>query len=170
MLLAIPLLPLLGFLINASFGRRISKAAAGAVACGAMLASFAIAVASVVRLASLEPDSRAIVSRAFTWISSGDFTADFTLRLDPLAAVMILVSFMQLWSRLNGTEGLSMLLWFGFGLANDVGLFLWSRHRLLSDLRVVATQRFVPGRPLLGWWPPRKVANPGLPPAVTSET
>ena len=42
-------------------------------------------------LASLEPDSRAIVSRAFTWISSGDFTADFTLRLDPLAAVMILV-------------------------------------------------------------------------------
>ncbi|PYR43523.1 MAG: NADH-quinone oxidoreductase subunit L [Acidobacteria bacterium] len=91
MLLAIPLLPLLGFLINASFGRRISKAAAGAVACGAMLASFAIAVASVVRLASLEPDSRAIVSRAFTWISSGDFTADFTLRLDPLAAVMILV-------------------------------------------------------------------------------
>jgi len=91
MLLAIPLLPLLGFLINASFGRRIGKAAAGAVACGAMLASFAIAVASVVRLASLEPDSRAIVSRAFTWISSGDFTADFTLRLDPLAAVMILV-------------------------------------------------------------------------------
>ena len=84
MLLAIPLLPLLGFLINASFGRRISKAAAGTVACGAMLASFAIAVASVVRLASLEPDSRAIVSRAFTWISSGDFTADFTLRLDAI--------------------------------------------------------------------------------------
>ncbi len=47
MLLAIPLLPLLGFLINAGFGRRISKAGAGAVACGAMLASFAIAVASV---------------------------------------------------------------------------------------------------------------------------
>src|SRR5205823_9764237 len=27
----------------------------------------------------------------FTWISSGDFTAAFTLRLDPLSAVMILV-------------------------------------------------------------------------------
>jgi len=91
MLLAIPLLPLLGFLINASFGRRVSKAAAGAVACGAMLASFAIAVVSVMRLVALQPDSRAIVSRVFTWISSGDFTADFTLRLDPLAAVMILV-------------------------------------------------------------------------------
>ena len=29
--------------------------------------------------------------RVFTWISSGDFTAGFTLRVDPLAAVMILV-------------------------------------------------------------------------------
>ncbi len=87
------------------------------------------------------------------------------------AAVMILLSFMQLWSRLNRTEGLSMLLWFGFGMANDVGLFLWSRRRLLRDLRVVATQRFVPGRPWFGWWPSREpVANPGLPPAVTSET
>ena len=38
MLLLIPLLPFVGFLLNASFGRRISKAAAGAVACGAMAA------------------------------------------------------------------------------------------------------------------------------------
>src|SRR5438309_1125829 len=91
MLLTIVLLPFLGFLINASFGRRVSKATAGAVACGAMLGSFAVALVAVVGLAGLEPDSRAIVSRAFTWISSGDFTADFTLRLDPLSAVMILV-------------------------------------------------------------------------------
>ena len=91
MLLAVPALPLIGFLVNASLGRRIGKAAAGAVACGAMLASFAVSLLAVMRLVSLEPDSRAIVSRAFTWISSGDFIADFTLRLDPLAAVMILV-------------------------------------------------------------------------------
>src|SRR6266513_2054195 len=31
------------------------------------------------------------------------------------SAVMVLVTFMQLWPRLNGTEGLTMLLWFGFG-------------------------------------------------------
>ena len=36
----IPLLPLAGFLLNASFGRRISKGPAGAIACGAILASF----------------------------------------------------------------------------------------------------------------------------------
>jgi len=91
MLLLIPLLPLLGFLVNASLGRRVSKAAAGAVACGAIIGSFAVALLSVVRLLQLEPESRAIVNQVFSWITSGDFTADFTLRLDPLSAVMILV-------------------------------------------------------------------------------
>ena len=91
MLLLIPLLPFLGFLVNASLGRRVSKAAAGAVACGAMLGSFAVSLLSVIRLVQLEPEGRAIVNQVFTWISSGDFKADFTLRLDPLAAVMILV-------------------------------------------------------------------------------
>ena len=91
MLLLIPLLPFLGFLVNASLGRRVSKAAAGAVACGAMIGSFAVSVLSVVRLVQLEPEARAIVNQVFTWIASGDFRADFTLRLDPLSAVMILV-------------------------------------------------------------------------------
>ncbi len=91
MLLLIPLLPFLGFLVNASVGRRVSKAAAGGVACGAMLGSFVVALAAVMRLVSLEPESRAIANQMFTWITSGDFTAGFTLRLDPLSAVMILV-------------------------------------------------------------------------------
>src|SRR5262249_51973221 len=91
MLLLIPLLPFLGFLVYASFCRRVSKAAAGAVACGVMLGSFAVALLSVMRLAQLEPGSRAIVDQVYTWIASGDFSAPFTLRLDPLSAVMILV-------------------------------------------------------------------------------
>src|SRR5213593_3281900 len=91
MLLLIPLLPLLGFLVNASFGRRVSKAAAAAIACGAMAGSFAVSLFAVWRLVALPPASRAIVDQVFTWISSGDFTAGFALRLDPLSAVMILV-------------------------------------------------------------------------------
>jgi NADH-quinone oxidoreductase subunit L len=91
MLLLIPLLPFLGFLLNASFGKRVSKAAAGAVACGVMIASFLVSLAAVWQLAGLDHESRAIVNQAFTWISSGDFTAGFTLRLDPLSSVMILV-------------------------------------------------------------------------------
>src|SRR5947208_2655119 len=91
MMLLIALLPFVGFLVNACVGRRLSKAVSGGTACGVMIASFLVSMASVGRLVGMEPASRAIVERAFTWISSGDFTVAFTLRLDPLAAVMILV-------------------------------------------------------------------------------
>jgi NADH-quinone oxidoreductase subunit L len=91
LLLLIPLLPFVGFLLNASFGGRIRKGAAGAVACGAMLGAFAVSVTSVATLVALPPESRAILQRVFDWIASGDFTVGFTLRLDPLSALMILV-------------------------------------------------------------------------------
>src|SRR5260221_10840090 len=91
MLLLIPLFPFLGFLLNASFGKRVSKAMAGAVACGAMAGSFVVSLVTVWQLVRLPHESRAIASQVFTWISSGDFTAAFTLRLDPLSSVMILV-------------------------------------------------------------------------------
>jgi NADH-quinone oxidoreductase subunit L len=91
MLLLIPLLPFLGFLVNASLGKRVSKAAAGAVACSAMIGSFLVSLAAVWQLAGLPGESRAIANQVFSWITSGDFTAAFTLRLDPLSSVMILV-------------------------------------------------------------------------------
>jgi NADH-quinone oxidoreductase subunit L len=91
MLLLIPLFPFLGFLVNASVGRRLSKSAAGLVAVAAMVASFAVALASVIQLAGLPAESRAIEQTVFRWITSGSFEAGFTLRVDPLSALMILV-------------------------------------------------------------------------------
>jgi NADH-quinone oxidoreductase subunit L len=91
MLLLIPLLPFLGFLVNAGLGRRLTKPISGAVACAAMGGSFVVSLISVWRLVGRTEEPRAIVQQVFTWISSGDFTAAFTLRLDPLSAVMILV-------------------------------------------------------------------------------
>src|SRR5581483_11374814 len=91
MLLLIPLLPLVGFLVNASLGRRLTKTVSGGVAVGVMAASFVVALVSVVSLVGQDPASRAIVQRVYSWISSGDFEAPFTLRLDPLSSVMILV-------------------------------------------------------------------------------
>jgi NADH-quinone oxidoreductase subunit L len=91
MLLLIPLLPFLGFLLNASFGKRVSKAAAGAIACGMMFGALLVSIVEVWQLVRLPHESRAIANQVFTWISSGDFTAAFTLRLDPLSSVMILV-------------------------------------------------------------------------------
>jgi NADH-quinone oxidoreductase subunit L len=84
MLLLIPLLPFLGFLVNASLGRRLTKTVSGAVAVGAMAASFVVALVAVISLVGLDPASRQIVERVYSWISSGDFEAPFTLRLDPL--------------------------------------------------------------------------------------
>ena len=74
MLLLIPLLPFLGFLLNASVGKRVNKTAAGAVACGAMAGSFAVSLVALWQLVALPHESRAIANRVFTWISSGDFT------------------------------------------------------------------------------------------------
>jgi NADH-quinone oxidoreductase subunit L len=90
-LFLVPLLPFLGFLVNATIGRRLSKAASGGLASLVMLASFAISALLVLQLAGMAPGSRAIEQTLYTWIASGDLSVDLAFRLDPLSAVMILV-------------------------------------------------------------------------------
>jgi NADH-quinone oxidoreductase subunit L len=87
----IPLFPLVGFVINASFGRRLSKAMSGGLASLVMVASFVVSVMAVWQLGGLPVGNRAIEQRVYTWIASGDLLIDLTLRVDPLSAVMILV-------------------------------------------------------------------------------
>jgi NADH-quinone oxidoreductase subunit L len=89
MLLLIPLLPFLGFVINASLGRRMSKSLSGGVACLAMIAAFAVSVAAVMRM--LGDSSGAVQQDVYTWIASGRLNIPFSLRVDHLSAVMILV-------------------------------------------------------------------------------
>ncbi len=89
MLLLVPLLPFLGFLVNVFFGRRVSKTISGGIACAVMIAAFGVSVAATWALLGMEP--RAIGQTVFTWLSAGDLQVPFTLRLDPLASVMILV-------------------------------------------------------------------------------
>ena len=62
MLILIPLLPFAGFLLNASFGRRLSKTISGAVACGVMLASFGVSAVAGSSLLSRPEDERVIRS------------------------------------------------------------------------------------------------------------
>jgi len=91
MLLLIPLLPLVGFVLNVAFGRRLSKTASASIACLAMAASFVASVAAVWTLLGHAPEARIIEQSVFDWIASGDFDVPFAFRLDPLSAVMILV-------------------------------------------------------------------------------
>ena len=92
----IPLLPLIAAAISGAwlvFGRReLPRVAVIALACGAPIASFAIAVVQVFALATeLPADARFYVDNLYTWISAGDFHAELSFLLDPLSAVMVLV-------------------------------------------------------------------------------
>ena len=91
MLALIPLFPLFGFAVNASMGRRLPKTVSGGLASLVMLASFAVSAMVVWQVANLAPAQRVVEQTLYTWIASGDFVLDLTLRVDPLSSVMILV-------------------------------------------------------------------------------
>src|SRR4029077_19057207 len=91
MLLLIPLLPFIGFLINASLGRRLKPALSGGVAVLVMLGAFGVSLAATLQLLALGPEARTISQSVYQWITSGDLDIGFTLRLDPLSMLMILV-------------------------------------------------------------------------------
>ena len=91
MLVLIPLLPCLGFIANAALGRRLSKSASAVIACGAMLASFGVALVTSWPFLFGSGDVQAVEQNVYTWIRAGDFVTPFSLRVDPLAVLMILV-------------------------------------------------------------------------------
>ena len=74
MLLFIILAPFFGFLINATLGRRLTKAVSGGVAVGAMLVAFGLSVAAAAQIFGAAPDHRVIEQTVFTWMTSGDFS------------------------------------------------------------------------------------------------
>ena len=63
----------------------------GSLATGLMALSFVISVMQVLALMGMPSESRQIIQTLYTWMTAGDFTLDFSLRLDALSAVMILV-------------------------------------------------------------------------------
>ncbi len=84
----IPILPLLGFLINGLFGRRMSKTMVNLFAIGSVALSFAWAVNTLVRLSPLETK---YIEHYFTWIQSGPLQVSVDFAVDRLTAVMLMV-------------------------------------------------------------------------------
>src|SRR5436190_17338301 len=89
MLSLIPLFPLLGFVVNACLGRRLAKSISGGLACAAIIASFVVSVVLVwgARGSAAGP----LEVTVFDWMTSGTLHVPFTLRLDHLSSLMILV-------------------------------------------------------------------------------
>ena len=83
----IVLFPLLGVLFNIFAGPRLGRKAVNFVAPGVVLLSFLFSCAAFLQL----PPGGALVDTVYPWITSGTFHVDFALRVDPLAATMILV-------------------------------------------------------------------------------
>ena len=87
----IPMMPLIGFLINGLFGSRLSKPIINAVACGSVLTAFLLSANAVIQLIGLPAESRTVEVILYSWIPSGSFNADIGFLLDPLSSIMILV-------------------------------------------------------------------------------
>jgi len=100
----IPLLPLIGVTVNGLFGRRMSRAVVGGLACALVLASFLISVGAVWQLAQLPEHERYHEVELATWMPLGslegdahgagahsDVTITWGFALDQLSAVLLLV-------------------------------------------------------------------------------
>jgi NADH-quinone oxidoreductase subunit L len=93
------LLPLAGFTVLALFGDAIRREGrsqgAGILACGTVLVSFVLSGVCVVRLHGLLADKEGLRFAqpylGFEWIQVAGFRVPFSLLLDPLSSVMILV-------------------------------------------------------------------------------
>lgn len=87
----IPVLPLIGFIINGLIGFRIKKHIVSLIGCGTVFLSFLIALLLFREFILLDPEQRFFQKIIYTWVSSGSFNAPFGFQLDPLSAVMSLV-------------------------------------------------------------------------------
>ncbi len=84
----IPLFPLLGFLFNGLFGRRLSKPVVSLVAVGSVVLSFLYVL---LVLARLWPVTSTFSAHYFTWIQSGFLHIGFDMAVDRLTTVMLLI-------------------------------------------------------------------------------
>ena len=85
----VPLFPLIGFLINGFFGKKISKSLSGVIASVSILASFILSVLIFVELNHSENKSHTV--NLFSWINSGTLVIPFELLVDPLSSLFLLI-------------------------------------------------------------------------------
>src|SRR3954452_19822470 len=84
----IPLFPLIGFLVNGLWSKRLSKSAVNIAAILSVAVSFLYVVLAINRL---YPLTTPYAEHDFTWIQSGFFQVGFDFLLDRLTAVMLLI-------------------------------------------------------------------------------
>ena len=82
----IPVFPLIGFLITSIGGKKMPKSVSGALASLMVLASFIATIAIFYQF-----DGQPVTLDLFNWISSGALTIPFSIMIDQLSLVMLLI-------------------------------------------------------------------------------
>ncbi|MES2447072.1 MAG: NADH-quinone oxidoreductase subunit L [Bacteroidota bacterium] len=85
----IPLLPLLGFVINGLGRNTLSKSLVGIIGSGVILASFVLSIAMFFELGS--GAQKQFTVDLFDWISAGTLHIPLSFLYDPLSAIMLLI-------------------------------------------------------------------------------
>ena len=85
----VPLLPLIGFLINGIGYKRIPKSMVGIIGSTTMLLSFIISLGIFFELRNSEIPSHTF--NFFQWIKAGNFDLSFSFLVDPLSSLMLLI-------------------------------------------------------------------------------
>jgi NADH-quinone oxidoreductase subunit L len=88
----IVLLPLLGFLINGLFGRKIkNESVVGGIGTLAVASSFVIALLIFFEMLGLPAEERKHIVTVFQWISAGSFSVNVAYQVDQLSILMTLI-------------------------------------------------------------------------------
>lgn len=85
----VPLFPLIGFLINGFFGKKLSKGLSGTIASLSILASFVVSVLIFVELQGSHEKSNIV--NLFSWINSDTLKIPFEFLVDPLSSLFLLI-------------------------------------------------------------------------------
>lgn len=83
----VPLLPLVGFLINGLYGAKLPKSLSGGLATLVIWVAFAC---SLVLFGQVGPEKR-LFSSELVWFSAGELSVSFKLSVDTLTALMLLI-------------------------------------------------------------------------------
>lgn len=86
--LAVIALPLIGFIVNALIGRKLSKTLLGVFASSVIVIPFLIILFAFTHLVGT---AEAIHIDLFNWITVGNYTVDFGLQLDQLSVIMVML-------------------------------------------------------------------------------
>jgi NADH-quinone oxidoreductase subunit L len=87
----IPFFPLMGFVINGLFGKRLPKNLLGTIGSATVGLSFALTIFIFLDFITLPAAARPAENVVYTWITAGTFSVPIGFLVDPLALVMLLV-------------------------------------------------------------------------------